>query len=390
LITEFFQLGASDYLLPPFRPAEVQPRLRRLLAHRRTQAWPGAALKESLGLQQFVGESAAWLEQIKKIRRLAPCDASVLITGETGTGKEVCARSLHYLSPRAKHPFVPVNCGAIPADLLENELFGHTAGAYTGAQHARAGVIQEARGGTLFLDEVDALPLSAQVKLLRFLQEREYRPLGAARIVKADVRVLAASNGEVEPLIQAGKLRQDLFYRLNVLRLHLPPLRQRQRDIPLLARHFLAKFRTRSQSSAREFAPGALRKLAHYNWPGNVRELENVIERAVILCPGEFIQADDLELPITVEANSDPGSFAEQKARVINEFERQYLHDLLTRCQGNIGQAARAANKNRRVFFALMRKHHIRVERPNTTLDGKPVADFVIRMDKNVHPRASL
>jgi two-component system, NtrC family, response regulator GlrR len=377
VISELFQLGASDYLLPPFRPGDVQPRLERLLAYRRAQMRPASSVKEAIGLQQIVGESPALLEQVKRIPRLAQCDACVLITGETGTGKEVCARALHYLSSRAKHPFVPLNCGAIPADLLENELFGHTAGAYTSAQSSHTGLIREADGGTLFLDEVDSLSLAAQVKLLRFLQEREYRPLGSSKACKADVRIMAASNGELETCVQAGKLRKDLYYRLNVLRLHLPPLRQRQQDIPLLARHFLVKFVARCSPSACDFAPCALKKLSLYDWPGNVRELENAVERAAVLCEGGLIQGADLDLPVVAEPAPPPESFAEQKARVVNEFEQRYVHDLLTRFQGNIGQAARAAHKNRRVFFELMRKHHIRVERSG-------VANLVIMVDKNV------
>ena len=386
-INLLYQLGASDYLVPPFRSAEVHPRIQRLLAYGHGQKTPVAALKETLGLKQFVGESPALMEQVQKIPQMARCDASVLITGETGTGKEVCARAIHYLSRRADHPFVPLNCGAIPIDLLENELFGHETGAFTSANAQYAGVIYEANGGTLFLDEIDSLPLSAQVKLLRFLQDKEYRPLGARKASKADVRIIAASNARMEELLTSGKMRPDLFYRLNVLPLHLPPLRQRLEDIPLLARHFVAKYAAETDGKARDLTPAALHKLSLYDWPGNVRELENVIERAVVLCAGDVIQSAKIDLPIPEELTSQPQSFKQLKARVVADFEQNYLLTVLDRHQGNIAQAARASQKNRRVFFRLMHKHHVRVERLTAATDGNPVVKVVIWADKNVRPQ---
>jgi len=381
-----YQLGASDYLVPPFRSAEVQPRIQRLLAYGYGRKTPVAALKEALGLKQFVGESPALLEQVQRIPQMARCDASVLITGETGTGKEVCARAIHYLSRRADHPFVPLNCGAIPIDLLENELFGHETGAFTSANTHYAGVICEANGGTLFLDEIDSLPLCAQVKLLRFLQDKEYRPLGARKTAKADVRIIAASNARLEELLNVGKLRQDLFYRLNVLPLHLPPLRMRKEDIPLLARYFVAKYAAETDGKARDIAPASLHKLSLYDWPGNVRELENVIERAVVLSTTDVIHSNEIDIPIPVEPDPEPESFSQLKSRIIADFERSYLRTLLERHRGNIGQAARAAQKNRRVFFQLMRKHHIRIERSTVVSGSKPVVNVVIAVDKNVRP----
>lgn len=385
-ISLLYQLGASDYLVPPFRSAEVHPRIKRLLAYGCGQQNPVAALKERLGLKQFVGESPALMEQVQKIPQMARCNANVLITGETGTGKEVCARALHYLSRRADHPFVPLNCGAIPIDLLENELFGHEPGAFTSAHSQHNGVIHEANGGTLFLDEIDSLPLSAQVKLLRFLQDREYRPLGARKAAKADVRIIAASNGRMDELLSSGKLRQDLFYRLNILSLHLPPLRLRKEDIPLLARHFVAKYVTETDGKARGIAPASLHKLSCYDWPGNVRELENIIERAVVLSMTDVIYSREIDLPIFSEPDVETESFNQLKARVIADFERTYLRTSLEKHRGNIGQAARAAQKNRRVFFQLMHKHHIQVEHSSGACGGKPVVNFVITVDKNVRP----
>ena len=214
----------------------------------------------------------------------------MLVLGETGTGKEVVGRAIHYLSPRAGKPFVPVNCGAIPVELVENELFGHERGAFTGATGSRDGLIQEAEQGTLFLDEVNALPLMAQVKLLRFLQSKEYRALGSTKSMQGDVRIIAASNADLEAEVAAGTMRRDLYYRLNVVPIVLPPLRTRSTDIILLARHFLAQYAAKLNSPAVAFSPEAERKLLLYSWPGNVRELEHVIERVVVFCTGKIIQ----------------------------------------------------------------------------------------------------
>src|SRR5262249_21587410 len=316
---------------------------------------------ETLGLERLIGKSSVFRKEIEKIPRLARCDASVLIAGETGTGKELCASAIHYLSARAGHPFVPVNCGAIPVELMENELFGHYRGAYTGADTSRAGMISEANGGTLFLDEIDCLPAAAQVKLLRFLQKKEYRALGSTKTNQADVRVIAASNTDLRGAIMSGRLRQDLYYRLNVLSLHLPPLRVRREDIPLLARHFLTKYAHEFDRPEKDFSPGALRKLTRYDWPGNVRELENLVERAVVLSESQIIHSNDLDLPqenVRV-AITLPVSFQEAKARCVAQFESDYVQELLRLHQGNITKAAQSARKDRRAFWQLIRKHKI-------------------------------
>jgi transcriptional regulator with PAS, ATPase and Fis domain len=229
-------------------------------------------LRAKLGLRQLIGESPAFLAAKTQVVAIAQYDVNVLISGETGTGKEIFARAIHYLSPRARYPFVPVNCGAIPTDLVENELFGHERGAFTGASITAHGLIREAEGGTLFLDEIDCLPLLAQVKLLRFLQEKEYRLLGSTTIYRADVRVIAAANTELESAVKEGKLRQDLYYRLNVIPLRLPRLQDRREDIPLLARHFLARYAAEFKKAIGEFSPEAMQKLLLYEWPGNVRQ----------------------------------------------------------------------------------------------------------------------
>lgn len=355
------KLGASDFITPPLKAIDVLPRLWRLLKHRhRSDTWTHT-LKEKLGLKQLVGESPAFFTEIKKIPVMAKCDANILISGETGTGKELCVRVIHYLSPRASKPFVPVNCGAIPVELVENELFGHVQGAFTGASASQSGLIHEADSGTLFLDDIDSLPLPAQVKLLRFLQEKEYRQLGSTKMRQADVRVIAATNLDLEKTVREGKFRQDLYYRLNIIHLMLPPLRERREDIPLLARHFLAKYSAEFNKQLTDFAPDAMQKLVFYKWPGNIRELEHVVERAVVFSEQAVIQSADIVLP-ELKATTRQEPFKEAKAEVIAQFERTYIQGLLLAYKGNITKAAQASQKNRRAFWQLLRKHHINVQ----------------------------
>jgi DNA-binding NtrC family response regulator len=384
VLKNVFEHGTSDFLLPPFRPFEVWPRLGRLLDFHKQQSCDTQQLKEKLGLRQLIGESPLLIAQIQRIPELARCNATVLISGETGTGKELCARAVHYLSSRSALPFVALNSGAIPVELAENELFGHESGAFTGANSAQQGAIREADGGSLFLDEIDSLPCALQVKLLRFLQDKEFRPLGARKACRADVRIIAASNTNLEAEVKAGRFRQDLFYRLNVLRLDLPSLRKRLEDIPLLARYFLAVYAAEFDKPVRDIAQSALDKLAGHDWPGNVRELENVIERAVALCRGLVLLPGDIDVPVSENAPVG-ASFRQLKAKIIADFERDYLANLLGRCDGNIAQAARAAQKNRRAFFQLMRKHHIRVQPLAAKMDK-----VVIEVDRNVHPKLTL
>lgn len=357
-IFTLLQLGADDFIAPPLTAAGVLPRLWRLLAQQRSEPELVRRLREKVGLeQQIIGTSSTLLAVLRTIPRVARTDATVLISGETGTGKELCARAIHYLSPRLDHPMVPVNCGAIPPELMENELFGHQSGAFTSAAASQTGVIQEADGGTLFLDEIDCLPLLSQVKLLRFLQDKQYRPLGSPRLRHADVRLVAATNHDLAAAVELGAFRQDLYFRLNVVPLSLPPLRERTEDIPVLARHFLATYCVEYHKQA-TFAPGAIEKLAAYSWPGNVRELENLVQRLLVLCdPGE-IRPCDISLPEAAPIARE-APFQEMKARSIKQFERGYLEHLLNVYHGNISRAAEAAQKNRRAFWELIRKHHI-------------------------------
>lgn len=356
-IRTMLELGATDFITPPFTSESILPRVWRLLRHNTLDsAWE--TLQEELVMQRLgmVGESPAFLEELGKLRLLARCDITVMIGGETGTGKELVARAVHYLSPRADRPFVPLDCGAIPPELTESELFGHERGAFTGAVIRNRGLIAAAAHGTLFLDEVDALNLSVQAKLLRFLQEMEYRPLGSSEIRKADVRVISATNCDLLQKVRNKEFREDLYYRLNVVHLRIPALRQRREDILLLARHFAAKYVTRFNRPPREFSQGALHKLLMYEWPGNVRELENVVEAAVALCDGPLIHARDLSFATAPQC---PLSFREAKAQMIAEFEQEYIVRLLDSCGGNVSEAARSAGKNRRAFWELIRKHGI-------------------------------
>jgi DNA-binding NtrC family response regulator len=325
-------------------------------------------MKEKLGLKRLVGESPVFLGEINKIPVVANGDASVLISGETGTGKELCARAIHYLSRRSGKAFIAVNCGAIPVELLENELFGHAKGAFTGAGSSQDGLFREADGGTLFLDEIDCLPLAAQVKLLRFLQDKEYKMLGSTKICRADARIIAATNIDLENAAREGKFRSDLFYRLNVVPVALPPLRGRREDIPLLARHFLEKYAFEYEKDVFDFTAEAIRILLLHNWPGNVRELENVVERAVIFAMQKDIQYDEIVLSRSEPLWQQAPSFKEAKAVAVKEFETKYIHELLLAHCGNISKAAKAAQKNRRAFWELIRRHKIDVQNFRTIM----------------------
>lgn len=359
-IRTMLERGVRDFVMPPFTSASVLPRVWRFVKHGRLCSTIRGSLREKLGLQRLdlLGESPSFLAEIRKLPMVARCDVTVMICGETGTGKELIARAVHYLSPRYDRPFVPIDCGAIPPELAESELFGHERGAFTGAVTRNPGLISAADQGTLFLDEVDALTLSVQAKFLRFLQQMEYRPLGSNKHKKADVRVILATNSDLQQRVRSGEFREDLFYRLNVVQIKLPALRQRREDVVLLAKHFAAKYCARFKRPALEISQEALRRMIMHRWPGNIRELENVVEAAVALCDGPVIRESDLLL--SAQEVDEPISFQEAKARTINEFEREYIARVLYACGGNVSEAARAAGKNRRAFWELMRKHGVK------------------------------
>ncbi len=358
LMFKLLEAGSADFITAPLKASDLLPRIWRVINESQRHETLAQTLKERYGLKQLIGESAKFLAEINRIPLMAKCDASILISGETGTGKELCARAIHYLSHRHFKPFVPINCGAVPVDLVENELFGHKRGAFTGATTSEQGLIHEADGGTLFLDEINHLPALAQVKLLRFLQDKEYRPLGSNKMRMADVRLIAAMNIDPEEASQQGIIRQDLFYRLNIISLVLPPLRERREDIMLLAHHFLSTYAAKFQKRVRDFSAEAKQRMLMYDWPGNVRELEHVVERAVVLTENELMQADEIMLSRR-ETQTHLESFRVAKTKSIAQFERRYIQDLLLAYEGNVTRAAAAARKNRRALWELIRKHQI-------------------------------
>jgi two-component system response regulator GlrR len=365
-IVELLAAGADDFVTLPLRGPDVLSRALKWTKPFANGAKVGDINLTDPGFKKVVGQSPVFLDQLRRIPMIAKCDSNVLIAGETGTGKELYARAIHYRSSRVGKPFMPINCGAIPAELVENELFGHERGAYTSAASIQSGLIEEANGGTLFLDEIDCLPVFAQVKLLRFLQEKEYRPLGSTKIRRADVRIIAASNLNLEEAVAQGRVRQDLYYRLNIISLILPPLRERREDIPLLARHFLARYGAELNKEISELSEEAMQLLMGHNWPGNVRELEHVIERAIVLCEGSVLETRDFVIS-RAAGNGGQQSLQEAKAKEIARFERDYIHGLLSACKGNITRAAQVAKKNRRAFWQLIQKHDIDVARFKVT-----------------------
>jgi transcriptional regulator with GAF, ATPase, and Fis domain len=323
----------------------------------------GASIREIRAryrLDGVIGESPQLVEAIRKVPRLGASDANVLITGETGTGKELFARAIHYAGARQGQPFVPVNCSAVPDTLLENELFGHEKGAYTGAFSAGLGLLAVAERGSLFLDEVDSLSLSSQAKLLRVLQDREYRPLGSQHARKANVRVIAAANSPLRELIVSREFRSDLYYRLNVLALHLPTLSERKGDVPILARYFVERYARERERATPSISENAMRRLTEYNWPGNVRELESVIQRAVVFNDGPVLEAHCFELQDSWSSHSTVSVRSSLPiADAVHEFQRQYLVGILSQLNGNVTRAAQAVGKDRRTFQRLLRRHGI-------------------------------
>lgn len=314
----------------------------------------------------LVGAAPAFQGSVRLIERMAECDVTVLIQGETGTGKELAARAVHYMGSRRNYPFVPVNCGAIPDNLLENELFGHVRGAFTDAREAQSGLVANAEGGTLFLDEVECLSGRGQMVLLRFLQDCVYRPLGSDRQHRGNVRVIAASNADLDEMVEAGAFRQDLLYRMTVVTIHLPALRERPGDVLLLARHFVRRFSGEYEIPEPVLSVDDVDALLSHDWPGNVRELENVIHRACLMAEGGELRVElpAREAPVAREDGilAHPPvtlGFQRAKAMVVAEFEKGFLIRALRETGGNVSAAARLTGKERRAFGKLLKKHGI-------------------------------
>jgi two-component system NtrC family response regulator len=349
------QLGAFDYHLKPIDLETLTVMLRRaayLHALETESDRHARAVESAISFEDILGNTPSMKEIFAMVTRVAKTEATVLIQGESGTGKELLARAIHSNSPRRQGPFVPINCGAITETLLESELFGHEKGAYTGAHVQRKGKIEVAEGGTLFLDEIGEMSLPLQVKLLRFLQEREIERVGGRDRIKVDVRIIAATNKDLKSEMQGGRFREDLFYRLSVVMLKVPPLRERSEDIILLANAFLRRSCQELRRKVR-FSREALQAMSAYAWPGNIRELENMVQRAVIMAPGRFIEPADLGL------EPPPGGGLPTLKEARSRTEREILVDALVRTRGNISQAAKELGVSRPTFHGLLGKHQV-------------------------------
>ncbi|HEV8142070.1 MAG TPA: sigma-54 dependent transcriptional regulator [Methylomirabilota bacterium] len=354
------RLGALDYFEKGQEPDELNHRIDKAMADRalrRENENLRAQLRERYGLHGLIAQSPAMHAVLDLVERVAPTDATLLIQGESGTGKEVIAKAVHHASARAARPFVAVNCGAVPETLLESELFGYMRGAFTGAAVSKLGLFEEADGGTLFLDEIAEMPAALQVKLLRVLQSGEVRRLGATQATTIAVRVIAATNGDLAALISEGKFREDLFYRLNVIQVMLPPLRDRREDLPALAEHFLARSAGKLGRTLR-LSPGALERLLRYPWPGNVRELENAIERAAILARSEILGPDDLPPHVAAGLQLGP-SPALPRQTTLAEAERAHILQTLERFGRNHSGAAEALGIGRTTLWRKLKEYGI-------------------------------
>jgi len=368
------QGGATDYLTKPLNLDELLFRIRQVSERYRIIA-ENRELREALQgrhrIEGIIGESGPMLEVISLVRRVAPSEATVLIRGESGTGKELIAKAIHFASPRASGPLVKVNCAALPETLLESELFGHEKGAFTGAVTSRQGRFELANGGTIFLDEIGDLPLHLQAKLLRVLQEREYEKVGSSRPVKVNVRILAASHRPLEALIKAGQLREDLYYRLNVVTILIPPLRERRSDLSLLIDHFLRRFAEKNGKTIRGLTHEARDVLLRYDYPGNVRELENLIERAVVLTRDDVVGSRDL--PLTVQDREVEGDRETNLAVAVEGLERRMIREALARSDGVQTHAAELLGISERALRYKLIKYGFREEASSPDSDPQEV-----------------
>ena len=368
---EALKSGAYDYLTKPLDFEVLKLTLERAMEHTGLKE-ENRALKEQLqsgfDMRRIIGKSRAMKSLLEMTAMIAASEATVLITGESGTGKELIARAIHFNSQRRDNPLVVVNCAALTDTLLESELFGHERGAFTGAERRREGRFMQANGGTIFLDEIGETSPVMQAKLLRVIQEREIQRVGSDKPLKVDVRILAATNRDLEQAVAEGRFREDLYYRLNVVTLHMPPLRERVDDIPLLAQHFVQHYARKNRKTVRGFSPLAMDMLLKYEWPGNVRELENAVERAVILLTGELISERELPLNITrtypapetaPAENCEPAPAQAQQPRPLDEIEREAILAALEAAGGNKSEAARRLGINRKTLHKKLRSYGV-------------------------------
>ncbi len=352
--------GAYDMLTKPFEPDELIYRVRNALNHNQL-ATENQKLREELAdkfnFDNIIGASTILQQLLDKVEKVAVRETAALITGESGTGKELIAQAIHYNSPRKEKPFVAINCGAIPSSVLESELFGHKKGAFTGADTDKDGLLKSADGGTLFLDEIGNLPITVQKTLLRFLQEQEFHRVGDTAPTKVDVRLISATNSELEKEVKEGTFREDLFYRLNVINLHLPPLRQRNADIPLLAAHFIGQQNKKFKTSIAGFTAEAQQAIKGYAWPGNIRQLKNVIEACMTIeTEPQISLATLVQFIETDETSADNDDYN----KALAHFEVDYLRQLLGSVNGNIEEAAKKASMNMATIYRKLKKYGLR------------------------------
>ena len=363
---EAIREGAFDYISKPFKLDEITLTVRRALEQKRLLQENRFYRQELLARYQFknvIGQTPPMVQVYKTIAKVAETRSTVLLYGESGTGKELVARSIHYNSPRNHRPFIPIDCASLVENLLETELFGHVRGAYTGAIGSKKGLFEEAEGGTVFLDEVANINLSVQAKLLRFLQDHEIKRVGGTENLTVDVRIVAATNHLLEPLVREGKFREDLFYRLNVVTITLPPLRERKEDIPLLANHFLQKFSEEYKKAISHISPEALDVLNQYSWPGNVRELENTIERAIVLSAHPIILPEDLPQNLlgaipheTLDDLKRKYPLVSEKLLSLKDVEKNYVLKVLKETRGNKKKAAEILGIDRTTLYRILEK----------------------------------
>jgi two-component system response regulator HydG len=353
--------GAYDYLTKPLDFDELKIAINRATEHNRLKKeneYLKARLDENFDRQNMIGRSPLMIRLLETAEQVAATEATVLITGELGTGKEMIANAIHYNSPRKDAPFVKINCAAMTESLLESELFGHDKGAFTGADKKREGKFRQADGGSIFLDEVSEMSAAMQVKLLRVLQERELTPVGGAEVIAVNVRVIAASNKDLKKEMEQKRFREDLFYRLNVVALNVPPLRDRKEDIPLLAQHFLEIFTAKNKKSIKGFTPQSMETLVQYKWPGNVRELMNAVERAVVLSRSEYVDADEIALLMAanpIAESSERPDFT--KNMPLEEVEKRSILEAINACGGNKSEAARRLGITRKTLRKKLDKY---------------------------------
>lgn len=368
------KLGAVDYLMKPFTMDELHFRIGKALENMKLQADYEELrheLDEKYKFDNIIGKSRVMQDIFRLIRKVAPTDSTILIRGHSGTGKELIARAIHYHSLRKEKKFIAVDCGALPETLLESELFGHVKGSFTGAIVTKRGLLEVANGGTFFLDEIGDLSVGIQSKLLRVLQEKEFRQIGGIKNIKVDIRLIAATNRDLEKMIDEGTFREDLFYRLNIVPIYLPPLLKRKEDIPLLVHHFIDKYNRKQNKNVKAISPDAMNLLMDFNWPGNVRELEHTIERVLIMCDGEMIEAEQLPRHVrgknmylkitTPQTNEELKQLKKDiRQKAVEDIEKAFIINALKRNEWNISKAARDVGMKRQNLQAMIRKYKIK------------------------------